>query len=293
MCYGQRLSIEETVDYINQVLLEDLSKSPSNPLYQTKYSTIVLSPNGYITQGIFKFQFYFDDVRIEKKYYSRSCEIHFNCKKVDKYSFDEPNCITVGLPSQNGNGSYDYTPKTWWRIMAWDSYSLDRLYNAFQYLFFEMKGSGRYNRGENDPFSPSNYGNNEANIIGRATSEVIPLLSTNGVYEIWVNIGIVKKKFVLDSGASDVTISNDVEKELIKLGVVKKEYYLSSSLYRIADGSIISCRRFILPSLTVGKFTVKNLTISVSNSMLLGKGFLDKFSRWSIDNNLQSLHLEK
>jgi clan AA aspartic protease (TIGR02281 family) len=208
---------------------------------------------------------------------------------------DEPNCITIRSLSLDSRKptQYENSVSKICNLRAWDSYSIDRLYNAFQYLFITMKESSKFNRGGDDPFAQTIYDKIENQIESKSSNEVIPLLSNNGVYEIWVKLGAIKKKFVLDSGASDITISNEVEKELINLGVIKKENYSSPALYRIADGSIISCRRITLPSLTVGKFTIKNVTVSVSNSMLLGKGFLDKFSRWTINNNSKSLELER
>jgi len=122
------------------------------------------------------------------------------------------------------------------------------------------------------------------------------LYKQDNVYYIWVTIGTVKRKFVLDSGASDVLISEESEKDLINSGIIKKTNYLEPALYKLADGSIIQCRRLILPTIQIGNFIVKNVkaSIGVGNaSLLIGKSLLDKFKKWTIDNESQILNLEK
>ncbi|WAC02976.1 retroviral-like aspartic protease family protein [Lacinutrix neustonica] len=97
-------------------------------------------------------------------------------------------------------------------------------------------------------------------------------------------------------GASEISISLNLEDDLISKGLLKKEDYIESGLYRIADGSIISCRRIIIKELKVGNFTIKNVVASIGfkeSPLLLGKSFLDNFKKWSIDNDLQLLILEK
>lgn len=83
--------------------------------------------------------------------------------------------------------------------------------------------------------------------------------------------------------------------ELVNKGFLKKEYYVSNGLYKIADGSIVICRRLIIPELTIGGFTLKNVNATVGNGdiLLLGKSVLDKFKSWSIDNLKKALKLTK
>jgi aspartyl protease family protein len=116
------------------------------------------------------------------------------------------------------------------------------------------------------------------------------------MYHIKVTIGNIERKFVLDSGASDISISEDLENELIKNGVIKRENYKASALYKLADGSIVQKRRLTLPALTIGNVTLTNVSASIgigSTPLLLGKSFLDRFKSWTIDNSSQILKLEK
>lgn len=91
-------------------------------------------------------------------------------------------------------------------------------------------------------------------------------------------------------------ISEEFEKELISSGILKKNNYQTPGLYQIADGSIIECRRIIIPELKIGNFIVKNVSASVGKGqtpLLLGKSLLDKFKSWKIDNLRETLKLEK
>ena len=171
-----------------------------------------------------------------------------------------------------------------------------KLYNAYSYLLTLVKENGSYTRKDNDQFAPSNYNPYSNQIKGISNSINVQLEKSGGVYFIWITIGGVKKKFVLDSGASDVALSEEFEKELISTGTIKKENYIAPALYRIADGTIVQCRRLIIPELKIGAFTVANVKASVgvgSTPLLLGKSFLDKFKKWTIDNLSNTLNLEK
>ena len=118
----------------------------------------------------------------------------------------------------------------------------------------------------------------------------------NGIYLVNVNLGeVINTNFILDSGASDVSVTVKVEKYLLEHGIINETNYLTPALYSIADGSIIEARRFILPSIRIKNTVVENILCSVNSSsdvMLLGKSFLDRFKSWKIDNETNQLILE-
>ena len=127
-------------------------------------------------------------------------------------------------------------------------------------------------------------------------SEVVKLIKNGGVYLVNLSIGGVPQTAILDSGASVVSISKKLERELLRKKVITKNNYITPAKYRIANGKIITAERCILPSITVGKLKLKNVVCSIvddATTILLGKSFLDQFSRWSIDNNKQTLTLER
>ncbi len=127
--------------------------------------------------------------------------------------------------------------------------------------------------------------------------EDIPLIAANKISRVKVKIGTTEKYFTIDSGAEDVFISADLERQLLLNNDIDKQHYIPDKTYHLADGNAVSCHRFMAPEIKIGNFTVKNITIAVSESkdayLLLGKSFLNVFSSWSIDNRKQVLHLEK
>jgi aspartyl protease family protein len=172
----------------------------------------------------------------------------------------------------------------------------DKLYNAFSYLFWLIMEDPNYISYDDDPFANENFKKTLSYITGIKSSEKVNLTRETGVFYVDVEIFGIKKKFVLDSGASEISLSQNFERELIASGLLKKEDYLEPALYRIADGSIIAQRRVLIREIKIGDFAVKNVSASIGKSnipLLLGKSFLDKFTKWSIDNENNILFLER
>lgn len=127
------------------------------------------------------------------------------------------------------------------------------------------------------------------------TTEVVQLYSSGGVSILKANISGEEREVILDSGASDVSIPNELEEALLAKGVISEDNYVEEGLYTIADGSVVLSKRFIAPYIIVDGIVAKNVLCSVNQSediILLGKEFLDRFKSWKIDNELNQLILE-
>lgn len=289
---GQALTIDETVKYINKTYFD-------NKEYKY-YDTLTLSKDGYLkiynNYTGWTYRMHVTEVEvttIQDNRFKLRCNqpepTNFNGIRVD--NLYKNNCIITDVKT-----GARQDPKAEIYISLKDPYLIKKLNNAYKYLFAIIRENGTYIRKDDDPFAPGNFNPNSADIKGTSNNGSVKLEINNGVYHVYVTIGGVKKKFVLDSGASDVSLSEEVERELINSGVIKKEYYIESALYKIADGTIVQCRRLILPEIKIGGFTVNNVRAAVgvgSTPLLLGKSFLDKFKKWTIDNASQTLNLEK
>ncbi len=136
------------------------------------------------------------------------------------------------------------------------------------------------------------------NITNETPSNVVPIQKkSSGVYEIPVVInGVLKISFVFDSGAADVSISPDVAMTLVKTGTVTSADFVGTQKYIFADGSTATSKVFIIKNLKVGNKTVYNVRASISSSidapMLLGQSVLQKFGKFTIDNNAHTLTIE-
>jgi clan AA aspartic protease (TIGR02281 family) len=101
-------------------------------------------------------------------------------------------------------------------------------------------------------------------------------------------------KFVIDSGASDVSVPADVVTTLLRTGTITDADFLGTQKYRMADGSTVPSQQFVIHSLKVGDRTLNDVTGSiapVAGSLLLGQSFLHRFKSWSIDNQREALIL--
>jgi hypothetical protein len=121
------------------------------------------------------------------------------------------------------------------------------------------------------------------------------MVSDGGTFRVPVTInGQLTLKFVIDSGASDVSIPADVVLTLVRTETISDADFLGKETYRLADGSTVPSQRFAIRSLKVGDKTLENVVATiapVTGGLLLGQSFLSGFSSWSIDNQRQVLIL--
>jgi clan AA aspartic protease (TIGR02281 family) len=285
---GQFLTVQETINYINKSYKND-----------NQYDWIELSNDGTlkIHKSIYEERImHISDVTVTN-YNGTENNFKIRCYDLEPQKTDwgniyrgVNNCI---LTLDNGYNRGTYFQEF---IKLNLPYETQKLCNAYKYLFSVAKESGNYIRRDDDPFSPENYNPNSIHIQGNTPSSRISLEIENGVYYINISIGTIKKRFVLDSGASEVSLSENFANELIREGIIKQEYFTTPSLYKLANGNIISCERLILPEIVIGNYTISNVRAVIvkgSSPLLLGKSLLDKFSRWTIENSTKTLILEK
>ena len=124
---------------------------------------------------------------------------------------------------------------------------------------------------------------------------IVPMVGDGGTFAVPATINNqLTLKFVVDSGASEVSVPTDVVSTLVRTGTIAATDFLGSRTYKLADGSTVPSQRFLIRSLKVGDRTVENVTASiapVAGQLLLGESFLRRFKSWSIDNSRAALIL--
>ena len=124
----------------------------------------------------------------------------------------------------------------------------------------------------------------------------IPLQKHGGTFVVPVLINnAITLNFVVDSGATDVSIPADVVTTLIQTGTLKQEDFLGEKTYKLSDGSKMPSQTFRIQSMRVGDRVIENVTAGVApvqGILLLGQSFLRRLKSWSIDNENQALLLE-
>ena len=124
---------------------------------------------------------------------------------------------------------------------------------------------------------------------------VVPMVPESGTFVVPVRINDqITLKFVIDSGASDVSVPADVVMTLLRTGTITDADFLGTQKYRMADGSSVPSQQFMIRSLKVGDRTLNDVAGSIApveGGLLLGQSFLRRFKSWSIDNQREALIL--
>jgi clan AA aspartic protease (TIGR02281 family) len=125
----------------------------------------------------------------------------------------------------------------------------------------------------------------------------IPLVKMSGglIAPVVIN-NALKLNFVVDSGASDVSIPADVFASLVQSHTVTQSDITGKRNYKNADGEVFQSQTFVIRSLKIGNIEALRVQAKVSASNappLLGQSFLKRFKSWSIDNSTQELILQR
>ena len=101
------------------------------------------------------------------------------------------------------------------------------------------------------------------------------MVSDGGTFNVPVTInGQLTLKFVVDSGAADVSIPADVVLTLLRTETITDNDFLDKQTYQLANGSTVPSQRFVIRTLKVGDKTLENVVGSiapVAASLLWGR----------------------
>jgi clan AA aspartic protease (TIGR02281 family) len=128
---------------------------------------------------------------------------------------------------------------------------------------------------------------------GSGARKIVLLENDSGTYRVRVVVNdVIALNFMLDTGASDVSIPANVLATLMETGTVNDSDYRGTRTYVLADGSKIPARTFRIRTLKVGDVIMENVIASIAPSnggLLLGQSFLGRLKSWSIDNSAHAL----
>ena len=130
---------------------------------------------------------------------------------------------------------------------------------------------------------------------GGATSRV-PLVDYLGNgYKLKINIDGVESYFLLDTGASDIIINRDIERELLLNGALSRKDYIGKTEYIMANNQSVEAQIIRVDKIKIGDYSVSDVEIAIidDGSLLCGISFLDIFKKWEIDKNSKTLILYK
>jgi clan AA aspartic protease (TIGR02281 family) len=133
-------------------------------------------------------------------------------------------------------------------------------------------------------------------IIGRSYSSQVPLIDYLGKgFKLKISINGITKYFLFDTGASDLVIDTETERELLLNGTLKRENYIGKMQYELANKDIVTGHLVLLNNVSIGDYKVNNVVAAIieKGSLLCGKSFFDKFRKWEVDFKNKTVTLYK
>lgn len=135
-----------------------------------------------------------------------------------------------------------------------------------------------------------------AGVTPALPKSTVQLARASGIFVAPVVLnGTVKQYAILDSGASNLQIPQEVADELRRNGTLTDADGLGQRRYILADGKGVQQRVFRLRSLQIGDKVMENVVASVSapnSRVLLGQSVLRRLNGWAIDNVRNTLTLD-
>lgn len=133
--------------------------------------------------------------------------------------------------------------------------------------------------------------------VNQGDSNSIKMKKDGNINKIPISLNdVVNTDFIIDTGASNVSITPDLALLLIKSGTITSEDWLKDKYYQFADGSTARSKTFKIKKLKIGNKYLYNVECSISNNLeaplLLGQNVLNRFGKVTIDNEKQILFLE-
>jgi hypothetical protein len=135
-----------------------------------------------------------------------------------------------------------------------------------------------------------------ANDIVGPDIDTVQVISIMGMHKIKIRLGDEIRIWLIDSGASDLLVSDGFAAELKAKKLFSELDFIGEGQYVLADNRLVSCKRYKVDGLQIGHLKINNVILSVSKEakeFLVGKSLLNKFTSWSLDNKNNVLILRK
>jgi clan AA aspartic protease (TIGR02281 family) len=115
----------------------------------------------------------------------------------------------------------------------------------------------------------------------------IKMIRIGNTYRIQGTVNGLPLDFILDTGASKVSISLSEAIFMIKNGYLKEADLLNTEYYKLANGEIAEGTSIILRTIQIGDLTIKNVEASIVHTsdapLLFGQSALEKLGKVTID----------
>jgi len=117
---------------------------------------------------------------------------------------------------------------------------------------------------------------------------------SNGVFLIPCKINGVPLEFILDTGATNVSISITEAKFLLKNGLLDKTDIKETVQYQIANGEVMEGTKINLREIEIEGYIIKNITAQIvyeqNAPLLLGLSALNKIGKVVLENKILKIY---
>lgn len=143
-------------------------------------------------------------------------------------------------------------------------------------------------------------GNQQTNSMRtRSSNNVVIKLQKEqgGIYTIPCKVNGLSLKFIFDTGASSVSISESEAIFMLKNGYLSVNDIIGSQQFQTASGAILEGTRILIKKIEIGGLILRNVEASVVHSnnapLLLGQNVLSRLGKISIDYQTSSLIISR
>ncbi len=117
----------------------------------------------------------------------------------------------------------------------------------------------------------------------------------NGTYTIACKLNDLKLNFVFDTGAADISLSQNEVDFMLKNGYLSERDFIGQSTYDNAYGISLENKRINIQKVEIGGFVLNNIVASVVPNqkapLLLGQSALSKYGSITVDNKNNTLNI--
>jgi clan AA aspartic protease (TIGR02281 family) len=121
----------------------------------------------------------------------------------------------------------------------------------------------------------------------------IKMEKQGGVFVLPCKVNGLNLKFIMDTGASDVSISLTEAAFMLKNDYMSEKDLIGTTYYQIADGNVMEGTEVILREIEIGGKKLYNVKASISHSLsaplLLGQSALSKLGKIQVDYSNNTL----
>lgn len=164
-----------------------------------------------------------------------------------------------------------------------------RIYYVISLCFFlsacEHPEHKKYerNQGKNDASSQSRE------VEVKSGSTKIEMEVESGVRYVWIEINGLRLRFIFDTGASSLCISEAEATVLYRQGTLRDEDILNIEYFQDATGKVSEGMKINLREVKIADVVLENVEALVVGNrnapLLLGQSVLERFGSIAIDNN--------